>query len=115
MAHYLKFFKSYFDDFIEVQDKKTKIKIISVINLVIEWDRIPGEYLKKIKGSKNIYEIRINSQGTAIRIFCIFDMNTLVLLNAFRKKSRRTPLREIRLAQRLSSEYYENKPKNQKS
>lgn len=115
MAYLLNTFKNYFDDFLQIQEKRTKIKIISIINLIIEFDRVPGEYLKKLRGTKDIYEIRIHYQNNAIRVFCIFDGNTLVLLNAFRKKSRRTPLRELRLAQRLSAEYYEAKSKHSKS
>jgi phage-related protein len=36
-------------------------------------------------------------------------VNLIILLNGFQKKSQKTPSREIKKAEKLKDEYYENK------
>lgn len=52
-------------------------------------------YIKKLKGK--LYELRIKGQ-IAIRIFYSPKNNAYYLLHAFKKKSQKTPLREIKIA-----------------
>ncbi len=57
-----------------------------------------------------LYEIRIGLGNNIFRIFCFFDEgNLIILLNGFQKKSQKTPSREIKKAEKLKDEYYENK------
>lgn len=51
----------------------------------------------------DLYELRARNY----RVFCYFERgrDRFVLLNGFRKRTDRTPLREIELARRLVSEY----------
>ena len=43
-------------------------------------------------------------------IFCFFDDgNLIILLGGFQKKTQKTPKSEIRKAERLKKEYYENR------
>ncbi len=110
MSRELKFYKHYFYDFYYEQDAKTRAKILYVINLVLELEIVPKIYLKRISGSQGVYEIRVKHGPNTFRIFCFFDERQLVvLMNCFKKKSRKVPLREIRLAERLKKEYYEEK------
>jgi phage-related protein len=110
MSRALKFYKHYFYDFYNEQDEKTRAKILYVINLVLELKIVPKTYLKRISGSQGIYEIRVKHGPNNFRIFCFFDERQLVvLMNCFQKKSKKIPLKVIRLAERLKKEYYEEK------
>lgn len=101
---------SYFDDFFAAQQPKVRDKIIKVLDIIENIERIPATYMKHIEGSDGLFEIRTTLAGNIFRIFCFFDGNKLVvLLTGFQKKTRKTPLQEIHRATRLMKEYYREK------
>ena len=52
-------------------------------------------------------KFRIEVGNNIYRIFCCFDKgNLVVLFNAFQKKSQKTPIQEIALAEKLKTEYF---------
>jgi phage-related protein len=54
----------------------------------------------------------VEYQSNIYRVFCFFDKGQLIiLLNGFQKKTQKTPLKEIRLAEKLKKEYFNNKTK----
>ncbi len=70
---------------------------------------VPKTYLKHLEGTDGLYEIRVQAGSDIFRIFCFFDKGKLVILiNGFRKKTQKTPRKEIELAAKIKSEYYEN-------
>lgn len=100
------FYKDYFQEFFNRQSKKTKAKIIWTLEIIEELKIVPENYLKHIEGAKGLYEIRIQSGHDIFRIFCFFEKgNQIVLINAFRKKTRKTPLKEIEMALKIKSTY----------
>jgi phage-related protein len=65
-----------------------------------------------MEGSSGIYEIRIEVGSDIYRVFCFFDKGQLVVLvNAFQKKSQKTPKNELDLAEKLKNEYFDEKGK----
>jgi len=53
--------------------------------------------------------LRISAGNGIFRLFCFFDKgNLIILLNGFQKKTQKTPKNEIKKAERLKKEYYEN-------
>ena len=68
---------------------------------------MPRHYIKFIRDG--LYEFRVSYGNNEFRIFFIYDGKVIVLLNAFRKKTQKTPDSEIRKAIRLKEEYYETK------
>ncbi len=71
-------------------------------------DRIPSHYIKFIRDG--IFEFRSNYGNTEFRVFFIYDGNTIVVLfNAFKKKTQKTPEKEIKKAIKLKEEYYATK------
>jgi phage-related protein len=72
------------------------------LSLIAAVERVPERFLKHVEGTKGLYEVRVRTGGDALRIFGFFDEGgSMVLLNAFKKTSERTPGREIALAQEL--------------
>jgi phage-related protein len=103
-------YKDYFKRFIDKQDKETQIKIFTVFKYVQNEQIVSTKFLKKLKGTNGIYEIRVKSKKGIFRILCFFDDgNIVVLVNSFQKKTQKTPLKEIDKAKKLKNEYYENK------
>lgn len=103
-------YKDYFEKFLIAQPKKVQNKIFKAIEIIETYERIPANYLKAIAGTDGLFEARIKLGSNIWRVFCFFDKGELViLLNAFTKKTQKTPKKEIDKALRLMTEYYENK------
>ena len=108
-------YKNYFEDFFAEQERKVQDKIIKVLDIIEQIDRIPSTYLKYIEGTNGLFEVRIKLGTNIFRIFCFFDGNKFViLLSGFQKKTQITPKGEIERAIRLMSEYYEEKTGEQR-
>lgn len=104
------FYKTYFEEFFARQEQKVKDKMIWTLKLVEELPFVPEKYLKHLTGAEGLYEIRVQAGNGIFRIFCIFDDGRLVvLLNAFQKKTQKTPEKEIARALKIKNEYYEEK------
>jgi phage-related protein len=105
-------YKSYFDDFFKDQPQKVRDKIIKILDIIEQVERIPTTYLKYIEGTNGLFEIRVQLGNNIFRIFCFFDGNRfIILLTGFQKKTQKTPQTEIERAVRLMNEYYEEKRK----
>ena len=106
----LYFYKEYFKKFYDEQNDKVKKKILWTLRVVTELDQIPEIYLKHIKNSSGLYEIRVQVGSNIFRIFCFFDIDNLVVIeHGFQKKTQKTPKQQIERAEQIKREYYESK------
>ncbi len=81
-------------------------KIAWVLKLIREIDMVPSKYLKKLVNTNDIWEVRANVGNDAFRLLGFFDGQELIILtNSFQKKSRKTPQKEIELAESRKKEY----------
>jgi phage-related protein len=104
---------TYFLDFYDKQDSKTREKIDYVLDLVKHIRQVPIKFLKHLEGTDGLYEIKVSTSNKSIRIFCFFDSGRLVILtNCFVKKTQKTPRKELKLALRLMQQYFDSKSKN---
>jgi len=109
------FWGDYFISFYVQQDFKVRGKILYVLWMVQHTEQVPQKFLKCLKDSDGLYEIRISTTFKEIRILSFFDDKQLiVLVNCFLKKTRKTPKKEIELAQKLRREYFSYKNRNLK-
>ncbi len=106
----LYFFKTYFEEFYDNQTDKVKNKILWTLRVIRELDQIPEVYLKYIKNSSGLYEIRVQVGNNIFRVFCFFDVDNIVVIgHGFQKKSQKTPKQQIEKAEQIKREYYESK------
>jgi phage-related protein len=106
----LYFFKDYFETFFKQQTDKVKKKIIWTLKIIEEIDRIPEIYLKHLKNTTGLYEIRVQVGSNIFRIFCFFDLDNIVVVgHGFQKKSQKTPKQQIERAEQIKKEYYGSK------
>ena len=103
-------YKNYFEEFFSQQTRKVQDKIIKILDIVENVERIPITYLKYIEGTNGLFEIRVQFGSDIFRIFCCFDGNRLVVLfSGFQKKTQKTPQKEIERALRIMNEYFNDK------
>lgn len=104
------FYKDYFESFYLKQKEKVQQKVIWTLNLIEELQNIPQTYLKHLKNTDGLYEVRVQSGNNIYRIFCFFDDGQLVvLMNGFQKKTQKTPKNEIEKALKIKKEYEQEK------
>ena len=104
------FYKDHFESFYLKQREKVQKKIVWTLNLIEEIRAVPETYLKHLKGTEGLYEIRVQVGNDIFRIFCFFDEGQLVvLINGFQKKTQKTPKNEIEKALKIKKEYEQEK------
>jgi len=110
MKRKILFFGDYFLDFYSKQDLKVKEKIDFVLDLIRNVERVSIKFLKYLEGTDGLYEVRVLTNKSNIRIFCFFDEgNLIILINGFIKKTNKTPKNELELGIRLKEEYFTEK------
>ena len=101
------------EDFLDSLSSKQAQRIAWVLRLVEEIDSVPAQYLKKMPGTHDIWEVRVQSASDTIRLLgFLFGSRSLVLTNGFLKKTAKVPLREIALAEQRKRDYL-NRSKSQ--
>lgn len=101
-------YKHYFSDFIKKLSTGEISKIQRALDLFKVEDKMPRHFIKFIRDG--VYEFRVTYGNNEFRIFFIYDGDTIVVLfNAFRRKTQKTPNDEINKAIKLKNEYYEYK------
>ena len=104
------FYKDYFEKFFEKQREKVKSKIIWILTLIEELERIPETYLKHLENTDGLFEIRVKQGNDIFRIFCFFEQGQLIILTSgFQKKTQKTPKKEIEKAMKIKKEYENEK------
>jgi len=100
------FYKNYFEPFFLKLTEKVKKKVVWTFSLIEEVQSVPETYLKHLKGTEGLYEIRVQAGSDIYRIFCFFDEGKIVvIMNGFQKKSQKTPKGEIERALKIKNEY----------
>ncbi|HEX5037933.1 MAG TPA: type II toxin-antitoxin system RelE/ParE family toxin [bacterium] len=82
--------RSYIDALPEVE----RAKVMALIDYLSEAVVLREPHAKKINGYPGLFELRPGPH----RVFYCYHGDTIVLLHAFRKKSDKTPIRELETA-----------------
>ncbi len=92
--------------FLDTLAAKTAQKVLWVLRLVEEMPAVPAEYFRKLAGKGDIWEVRVQRAGDAVRLLgFIDDGRFIVLTNGFMKKTEKAPPREIDLALKRRRDY----------
>ena len=101
-------YKNHFGEFVQKLTPAEQQKLRKVLALLKTEERMPRHYVKFLRDG--VYELRVTCPNTELRVVCIYDGDTIVVLfNAFKKKTQKTPDQEIKKAIKLKEEYYESK------
>ncbi len=97
-------------EFLDTQNLSVYKKIVWTLKLIKDNDFVPKSYFKKLESTDGIWEIRIRYNTNAYRIFSFWDKgNLIVLTHGIIKKSQKTPVKEIKLAEKYKKDYFRRK------
>lgn len=99
------------EEFLDSLSSNQVQKVAWVLQLVEELDLVPTTYLKKLVSTDDIWEVRVQVGGNIFRLLGFFDHDNLVILNHdFQKKTQKTPLKEIKIAESRKKDYLQRNP-----
>lgn len=99
-------------DFLDSLPGKAAQKVAWVLSLLEDLDVVPSLYFKKLVGTEEIWECRIQSGSNTYRIFCFFLGDSVVVLtHGLVKKSQKTPKQEIEKAQTYRRDFLKRRLK----
>ena len=98
------------EKFLDSLSAKQAKKIAWVLQIIEEFQLVPIQYLKKLDGTDDIWEVRIDVGNDTFRLLGFFDKGNLVVLtNGFAKKTQKLPQSEIALAESRKRDWLERK------
>ena len=98
------------EEFLDSLNPKEAQKVLWVLRLIQELERVPSQYFKKLTGTEEIWECRVSIRSKSYRIFAFFfDGDTLVLTHGYSKKSQKTDVKEIKRAENYRRDYFDRK------
>ena len=115
MGHKIVFYKTEIgkcpvENFLDSLPAKDAQKVVWVLRLIQEIDRIPSLYLKKLAGTEEIWECRVRIGSNTYRIFGFFeDSGKLVLTHGYAKKSTKTDPKQIKKAESYRRDHFSRK------
>ena len=94
------------EEFLDFLSGKQVQKVLWVLRLIEELNKVPKQYFKKLVGTEDIWEVRIQRGSYIFRLLCFFEEpKVLILTNGFVKKTQKTPQQEIALAEQRKRDY----------
>ncbi|XZF62079.1 MAG: type II toxin-antitoxin system RelE/ParE family toxin [Gloeotrichia echinulata DVL01] len=98
------------EEFIDSLSGKQAQKVLWVLRLIQELDKVPNQYFKKLVNTDDIWEVRVQVGNNAFRLLGFFDDDNLVIVtNGFAKKTQKTPSQQIELAEQRKRDYLNRK------
>ncbi len=94
-------------DFVRALPDKLRAKLSVALNLLENFGPHIGEqYVKKMAGVTNIYDLRASQGSDAVRLFFFLPApDHVVILHGIRKKTQRTPGRDLATTSSRRLEY----------
>jgi phage-related protein len=96
-------------EFIDSLPGKVAQKIVWVLKLLEDLEIVPSSYFKKLVGTEEIWECRIQFGSNTYRIFCFFIDSSVILTHGFVKKSQKTPAGEIERAEAYRRDFFKRR------
>jgi len=94
------------EDFLDALQPKEAQKVLWVLQLIEELDKVPSQYFKKLTDTEEIWECRVMIRSNTYRIFAFFpEGDTVILTHGYSKKSPKIEKRQIKQAERYRRDY----------
>lgn len=98
--------KSPVQEFLDTLPALMAQKTLWTFKLVKELPMIPEQYFKKLDGTDDLWEIRVDLGNNAVRFLGFWDAGNLIILtDGFVKKTQKTPRTEIAIATERKHNY----------
>ena len=101
------------EEFLDSLTSKQAQKVAWVMQLVEDLEHVPSQYFTKLLSTEDLWEIRVQTGGSIFRLLGFLESPAeLILCHGFKKKTQKTPSREIAVAQRRRLEYLKREREN---
>jgi phage-related protein len=102
------------EEFLDALTGKQAQKVVWVLRLVEQLDPVPAQYFKKLVDTDGLWEVRAQHGGDTFRLIGFFDGSRLLLVSGFAKKTERTPLQELEVAEARRQDYLSRREQNER-
>ena len=104
------YYKDYYFNFFVTLRPEVKKKFNWTLQLISTVRNVPETYFKHLTDTTGLFEVRVEVGSDIFRVFSFFDEDQLIILiNGFQKKSKKTPKKEIKIAEKLKKQYFDEK------
>ena len=98
------------EDFLQTLPEKQSKKVAWTLRIVRDLEQVPTQYLKKLKSTDDIWEIRTTLGNNTFRLLGFFDRPKLIVLTSgFAKKTNKVSKQEIETAEERKRDYCRRK------
>lgn len=98
------------EEFLDSLTGKQAQKVLWVLRLIEELDRVPSQYLKKLVNTDDLWEARAQLGNNIFRLLGFWEEAVVLVFNhGFAKKTQKTPAREIAVAEKRKQGYLARK------
>ena len=98
-------------EFLDSLPGKAAQKVTWVLKLLDDLQIVPSSYFKKLVGTEEMWECRIQFASNTYRIFCFFADDSVVLTHGFLKKSQKAPAHEIERGEAYRRDFFKRRKK----
>ncbi|MEX0856714.1 MAG: type II toxin-antitoxin system RelE/ParE family toxin [Balneolaceae bacterium] len=89
------------EEFLQSLSDKQSKKVAWTLRVVRDLEQVPTQYLKKLKSTDDIWEVRATLGNNTFRLLGFFDGPKLIVLTSgFAKKTNKVPKQEIETAEK---------------
>jgi phage-related protein len=103
-------------EFVYSLPTKQREKVTWVFDIIKTQERVSSQFFKRLVGTEEIWEIRVQTGGDIFRFLGFFEGRQLVILtHAFQKKTQKTPqqdIHHIHLAEQRKRDYLNRRRNN---
>jgi len=85
--------------------REVQLKFRALFEILEEEGKLEEPFAKKLSGSHQLFEVRVNHQGQWRAIYAYVYGNSVAILSAFSKKTQKTPLSELEKANERRKNY----------
>ena len=94
------------EEYLDSLSGKQAQKVAWVLRLIEDLESVPAQFLKKLSGTDDLWEVRVRVGRDQFRLLGFFDNDSnLVLLHAFAKKTTKIPRKAIMVAENRKNAY----------
>lgn len=98
------------EKFLNLLDGDVREEIIATMEYIEASEQVARALFRKMKGTKDLWEVRVSYRSNIYRILCFFDGSKIVVAaSGFQKKSQKTPKQEIDTAHKRQKDYYRHR------
>ncbi len=96
------------EEFLSGMQPAVRAKLVRTLELLRTLPVVPAKFWQKMIGSHNLWEVRAEYAGNIYRVLATTAKgNKVILLHGFQKKSKKTPLSDMEIAQQRQKRYFQ--------